>query len=105
MFHNSIFLLKFHCELDPIEMYWGWCKHWYCKIYKVKFEDAKKVAQQCLNKCPVKVIHQFFNQSWWFMDAYHKGLIGKVAEWAVCKQKSHRRVGQCTMMSVDTMLT
>ncbi|ETW77606.1 hypothetical protein HETIRDRAFT_421719 [Heterobasidion irregulare TC 32-1] len=30
-------------------------KHWCCKIYKVKFEDAKKVAQQCLNKCPVKI--------------------------------------------------
>ncbi|ETW79476.1 hypothetical protein HETIRDRAFT_322612, partial [Heterobasidion irregulare TC 32-1] len=60
---------------------------------------------QCLDKYPVEVIYQFFNQSWWFIDVYYMGLTGKVAEWAICKQKSHRRVGQCTIMSVDAMLT
>ena len=63
------------------------------------------MAQQCLDECPVEVIRRFFNRSWQFMEAYRKGLTGKAAEWAVRKQKSHRRVGQHTMMSVDAMLT
>ena len=25
--HMCFFLLKFHCKLDPIELYWGWAKH------------------------------------------------------------------------------
>ena len=50
------------------------------------------------------LIWWFFNCSWWFMDAYQQGLTGKAAEWAVKRQKSHRRVGQQAMISIEAVL-
>ena len=70
----------------------------------MKFDHAKKSAIEILNACPPEVIRRFFNRSWRFMDAYQRGLTGRAAEWAVQKQKSHRRVGPQAMMSVDAVL-
>jgi hypothetical protein len=53
----------------------------------------------------VDVIHHFFNHSWRFIDAYQQGLTGRMAEWAVRKQKSHWRVGPCVMMLINAMIT
>jgi len=38
------------------------------------------------------------------MDAYRWGLTGKAAEWAVHKQKSHQKVGQQAMASIEAVL-
>jgi len=54
--------------------------------------------------CPVEVIQHSFNHSWWFMDAYWQGLIGKAANWAIWKQKAHQRVGQAAMMLIEAVL-
>ncbi|KDQ33601.1 hypothetical protein PLEOSDRAFT_164326 [Pleurotus ostreatus PC15] len=84
--HECIFLPKFHCELNPIEMYWGWCKYRYRQIPKRTFEDAKQAALQCLNSCPTD------------------GLSGNAAAWAVKKQKGHRTVSQRAMLSIEAVL-
>ncbi len=84
--------------------YWGWCKHWYREIYKDQLDQAKRAVHQCLDACPVDVIRRFFNYSWRFMDAYRWGLTGKAAEWAVHKQKSHQKVGQQAMASIEAVL-
>jgi hypothetical protein len=73
-------------------------------VYKEKFEHARATARSCLDACPIEVIWQFFNHSWQFMDAYRKGLTGKAADWAVHKQKSHRRAGPQAIMSVEAVL-
>jgi len=70
----------------------------------VKFEDTKRVACECLDACSENVIRQFFNCSWKFMDAYQIGLTGRAADWAVNRQKSHRRVGEQAMTSIEAVL-
>jgi len=38
------------------------------------------------------------------MDAYRGGLTGKAAEWAVRKQKSHRKAAPDGIMTIDAVL-
>jgi len=81
-------------ELLNYLQYWGWCKCQYRETYKDTLKKAKIAVHESLDVCPVDVIQQFFNRSWRFMDAYQEGLTGHVAEWAVKKQKSHRRIAE-----------
>jgi hypothetical protein len=63
-----------------------------------------KKTLQCASVTPNPM--PFYNQLavtvqekfWQFMGAYQLGLTGGAAEWAVHQQKSHKNVGQHTMM-------
>ncbi|KZV74693.1 hypothetical protein PENSPDRAFT_572631 [Peniophora sp. CONT] len=102
--HECIFLPKFHCELNPIEMYWGWCKYRYRQEIKRTFEDSKRLVLKYLDACPTDVIRRFINRSWRFMSAYRRGLTGAAATWAVKKQRNHRQVSEGAMMSIEAVL-
>ncbi|KXN84205.1 hypothetical protein AN958_12858 [Leucoagaricus sp. SymC.cos] len=82
--HECIFIPNFHCELNPIEIYW------YRQVPKANLEQANRTAAiNAFDACPADVICQFINWSWHFMSAHHVGLTGKAAARAVHKQKGH----------------
>lgn len=65
--------------------YWGWSKYRYREMEKKK------------------VIRQFVNRSWRFMDAYRKGLTGDAAVWVVKAQEGHRRVSEQAMRALEAV--
>ncbi|KIJ43854.1 hypothetical protein M422DRAFT_169388, partial [Sphaerobolus stellatus SS14] len=91
--HICLFLPKFHPELDPIEMYWGWTKHQYRAVSDQKFSTAKALIPKILDSVDVKLIRKFFRKTWRYLDAYEKGLDAQQAAFAVKIYKSHRRIG------------
>ncbi|KZP28152.1 hypothetical protein FIBSPDRAFT_729739, partial [Athelia psychrophila] len=88
--HICMFLPKFHCNLNPIEMLWGYAK--YRNLTDNKFPAAKLLVPQCLDMCDTLIIHHFFRKTWQYMDAYIKGLDARQSALAVKQLKSHCRV-------------
>ncbi len=121
--HLCIFLPKFHCNLNPIEMvcehilkfkptisqpsskYWGWAKYRYRQAIKPTFDLAKKAAMDALDNCPLETICCFINQSWRFHSAYRLGLTGKAAEWAIKKQCSHRSISEQAWIAIEALIS
>ncbi|KAF8583452.1 hypothetical protein K439DRAFT_1505968 [Ramaria rubella] len=79
-------------------------KYRYRQVPKKSFKDAKKITFETLDACPVDVIRHFINKAWRFMSAYHIGLTGQAAAWAVRKQKGHRAVSKSAMMHLDMII-
>jgi len=83
---------KFHCECNFIERYWGYAKRETRRRCSYKYDELVKIIPEVLNSISIATIRKFARKSWRYMDAYDKGLEGRIAEWAVKKYKSHRRL-------------
>ena len=57
-----------------------------------KYDELVKIIPEVLNSISIATIRKFARKSWRYMDAYDKDLEGRMAEWAVKKYKSHRRL-------------
>lgn len=95
--HRCLFLPKFHCELNPIEMNWGYAKARFRQVIKQSFDHAKKEVIKALDAVSTPTLRRFCNKSFRFMDAYRKKLPLEAAAWCVRKQKGHRAISERVM--------
>ncbi|KAF7332384.1 hypothetical protein MKEN_00120200 [Mycena kentingensis (nom. inval.)] len=88
---SILFLPRFHPELNPIEMVWGFAK----RIYRENPESSKdevmeKNALAALEAVPLTTIRRFVIRAMRYADAYRNGLNGAEIAWATRKYKGHR---------------
>ncbi|CAG8757810.1 1394_t:CDS:2, partial [Rhizophagus irregularis] len=73
--------LKFYCECNFIERYWGLAKWETRQLYNYNFSNLLIQVSEVLIGVSITTIH-----------IYDKGLKSRIAEWAVSKYKLHYRL-------------
>ncbi|KZS92070.1 hypothetical protein SISNIDRAFT_442933 [Sistotremastrum niveocremeum HHB9708] len=103
--HHCLFLPKFHPELNPIEMYWGWVKRYFRqRRANGNFQRAKKLILEALDACPVDTIRKFFRRAYRYMSTYRLGATGLLAEYAVKTYRSHRAISQKDLVEAEASM-
>ena len=73
-------------------MYQDAAKQYTKEHYDYTWKGLQKIVPEALDSVSLITIHHFTQKSWHYMNIYRKGITGKMAEFAVKKYKSHRRV-------------
>ncbi|KAF9016275.1 hypothetical protein BDZ89DRAFT_920736, partial [Hymenopellis radicata] len=101
--HKCLFLPKFHCELNPIEMVWAQLKRRFRELADGTFPTAQRLVPECLDAISVANIRRYFRHCFRYMDAYKNGLNPKQAAYAVKKFTSHRRIPQSAFLDKEVI--
>jgi hypothetical protein len=90
--HSVIYLPKFHCELNPIEMFWAFVKGKARAECGYSIAALDKKIPECMIACPISTIRKYVRHCLRYMDGYRKGLTGPLLDFACKKYTSHRRI-------------
>jgi hypothetical protein len=90
--HSIIWFPKFHCELNFIEMVWGYMKASLRRNCAFSFAQLRDGMDPTLQNIPLPFIKRVANHCFRFMDGYRLGLSGPMLDYAVKKYKGHRRL-------------
>jgi len=90
--HVVEFYPKFHCETNYIERFWGEAKRRAREECDYSFAGLRERVPEILRSIPLTHIKSWRRKAWRYIHAYSIGLEGRMAEWAVKKYRSHRRI-------------
>lgn len=104
--HLCLFLPKFHCELNPIEYFWGMVKKYLRDNCDYSFDGLKENLPKALESVPIQTIRRWEHRLFRWVEAYRSGL-GSVQAQLQVKQyssrtfTSHRRVSNTVASAFD----
>ena len=104
--HLCIFLLKFHCELSFIELFWGAVKRYLWENCDDSFTTLQENMPKALASVSVETIWKWEHWMKQWMEAYGDGLGAKDAQIQVKKfsskrYTSHRRIPEHVAAALD----
>jgi hypothetical protein len=88
-----IYFPKYHCELNFIEMIWGWIKSYHRRMCTYNYNDLKNNLPDTVeNRLPIAFIRRASRSCERFMTGYDVGLDGPELDFAMRKYKGHRSI-------------
>jgi hypothetical protein len=91
--HDIIFYPKFHCELNYIEMIWGWLKSYHRRSCSYSYRDLKEGLPKTMEEIiPITFIRRALRHCLRFMSGYRIGLEGPLLDYTTKLYSSHRKI-------------
>ena len=88
--HSIDFFPKFHCELNFIEMVWGYVKGILRRTCSFNFAELQARLPQVLDEVPLPFVRRVSRHCFRFISGYRLGITGPALDYAMKKYKSHR---------------
>lgn len=86
-----IFYPKYHCELNYIEMIWGWAKSYHRRTCTHNYKDLKERLPKTFDDLlDVSFVRKVFQHCLRFMSGYRQNLEDPLSDYAMRKYASHR---------------
>jgi hypothetical protein len=91
--HRIIFFPKYHCELNFIEMVWGFVKNKLRRHCKYSYSDLERNFPVFLDEVPISFVKKAARHCYRFMSGYRNTeFTGPLLDYIMKKYSSHRKI-------------